>query len=64
MSVDEMGMEKDHHTLLEIYKNWKLKKIDGNSKRIYIGECNLSSLSLEISFLARKSMNSLGGKTN
>lgn len=59
----ESVSQYDGEGVLEIYKNWRLKKIDGNSKRIYIKDCKLSSLNLEISFLARRSMSNLGGKT-
>ena len=40
-----------------------MKKIESDSKRIFIGDCKISDLYLEISFLARKSMTQLGGKS-
>lgn len=46
----------------ESYRDWRTKKIVGDMKRLYIRECNLSSLHMEISFLARKSIERMGGK--
>lgn len=49
---------------LDQYRNWRSKKIDTVNKRIFIKECKLSSVRIEISFLARKSVKNLGGKTS
>ena len=46
------------------YRSWRTKKIDAINKRIFIKECKLSSVKIEISFLARKSVKNLGGKTS
>jgi hypothetical protein len=48
----------------EQYRSWRTKKIDAVNKRIFIKECKISSVKIEISFLARKSVNNLGGKTS
>ena len=46
------------------YRSWRTKKIDAIKKRIFIKECKLSSLKIEISFLSRKSVKNLEGKTS
>ena len=55
--------EAEAEEVLEIYKGWRKKKVEGGSKRIFIRDCRLSALNIEISFLARKSMNKMGGKS-
>ena len=49
---------------IEQYRSWRTKKIDTINKRIFIKECKLSSVKIEISFLARKSVKNLSGKTS
>jgi len=36
------------------FQSWQKKKLDDNSKKLYINSCKISGLDLEISFLARK----------
>lgn len=60
--MSSTGSEMEEEPIHESYRDWRTKKIVGDMKRLYIRECNLSSLHMEISFLARKSIERMGGK--
>lgn len=59
MSGQEDGKDDDK----EQYKSWRTKKIDILNKRIFIKDCKMSSVKVEISFLVKKSVKKLGGKS-
>ena len=60
-NADDTAQKEEEN---EQYRSWRTKKIDTLNKRIFINQCKLSSVKIEISFLARKSVKNLGGKTS